>query len=58
MSGRQYTGVNSLLNPTYEKHDRVRISTEWDLSNPLSTVVVMPRDISDHTPLLIDMRMP
>jgi hypothetical protein len=54
MSGRRYTWANSLLNPTYEKLDRVLISTEWELSHPLSTVVAMPRDISDHSPLLID----
>jgi hypothetical protein len=54
MSGRRYTWANSLLNPTYEKLDRVLISTEWELSHPLYTVVAMPKDISDHTLLFID----
>jgi hypothetical protein len=45
--------ANSLPNPTYEKMDRILISTEWELSNPLSTVVVLLRVISDHTPLLV-----
>jgi hypothetical protein len=56
MSGRCFTWVNSLPNPTYEKVDKILISTEWELNNPLSTVVALPRVISDHTPppLLID----
>jgi hypothetical protein len=58
MSGRRYTWANSLPNPTYEKLDRVLISTEWELSHPLSTVVAMSRDISDHSPLLIDTGTP
>jgi endonuclease/exonuclease/phosphatase family metal-dependent hydrolase len=53
MPGRRYMWANSLPNPTYEKLDRILISTEWELSNPLSTVVVLLRVISDHTPLLV-----
>jgi exonuclease III len=55
MSGRRYTWANSLPNPTYENLDIILISTEWELAHPLSTVVALPRAISDHTPLLIDM---
>jgi hypothetical protein len=58
MLGRQYTWVNSLPNPTYEKLDRILISTEWELNHPLSMVVALPRVISDHTPLLIDTGKP
>jgi hypothetical protein len=58
MSSRWYTWANSLPNPTYEKLDRVLISTEWELTHPLSTVVALPRAISDHTPLLIDSAQP
>jgi hypothetical protein len=58
MSGRWYTWANLLPNPTYEKLDRVLISTEWELTHPLSMVVALPRAISDHTPLLIDSAQP
>jgi endonuclease/exonuclease/phosphatase family metal-dependent hydrolase len=54
MSVRRYTWANSLPNLTYEKLDRILISTEWELNHPLSTFVALPRAISDHTPLLID----
>jgi hypothetical protein len=56
MSGRRYTWVNSLPNPTYEKLDRILISTEWELNHPLSMTVTLSRVISDHTLLLIDSR--
>jgi hypothetical protein len=58
LSGRRYTWVNLLPNPTYEKLDRVLVSTEWELNHPLSTVVALPREISDHTPLIIDSGQP
>jgi branched-subunit amino acid permease len=38
----------------FENLDRILISTEWEINHPLSTVVVLLRVISDHTPLLID----
>jgi hypothetical protein len=46
--------ANSLPNPTYEKLDRILMSTECKLQHPLSTVLAMSREISDHTPLLLD----
>ena len=30
LTGRQYTFANSLPNPTYEKLDRVLMTTEWE----------------------------
>jgi hypothetical protein len=50
MSGRRFTWANSLPNPTYEKIDKILISTEWELNNPFSTMVALPRVISEHTP--------
>jgi hypothetical protein len=52
MSGWRFIWVNSLPNPTYEKLDRIIMSTEWELRHPLSTVVDMMREVLDHTPLL------
>lgn len=54
MSGRQYTWANNLPNPTFEKLDRVLVATEWDQHYPLSSIVALTRDLSDHTPLLLN----
>jgi hypothetical protein len=54
MMGRSYTWANSLDDPTYEKIDRIVMSTEWEQKFPLSLVVAVMRDISDHTPLILD----
>jgi hypothetical protein len=54
MTGRNYTWANSLENPTYEKLDRILMSTEWEQKFPLSMVVAGTRDISDHMPLILD----
>jgi endonuclease/exonuclease/phosphatase family metal-dependent hydrolase len=54
MSGRKFTWANSRQIPTYEKLDRVLVSTEWEQRFPLATVVALSREISDHTPLLLD----
>jgi hypothetical protein len=54
MSGRKFTWANSRRVPTYEKLDRVLVSTEWEQRFPLATVVALSREISDHTPLLLD----
>jgi hypothetical protein len=52
MSGRRFTWANALPNPTYEKLDRILVSTEQQF--PLANVIALSRDISDHTPLLLD----
>lgn len=54
MAGRKYTWANSLPNPTYEKLDRILMATEWEQKFPLSTVIALSRDISYHTPLLLN----
>jgi hypothetical protein len=54
MSGRKYTWANARDNPTYEKLDRILMFTEWEQKFSLSTVVAITREISDHTPLLIN----
>ena len=51
MSGRQYTWAGLGDEPTFEKLDRVLVSTEWEDKYPLSTVEARDRNISDHTPL-------
>ena len=54
MTGRQFTWANNLERPTYEKLDRILVTTEWDQKYPLSSVRALSRDISDHTPLLLN----
>jgi hypothetical protein len=39
--------------PTYEKLDRVLVSTEWEQNFPLATIDALGREISDHTSLLL-----
>jgi hypothetical protein len=54
MLGRRYTWANSLPNPTYEKLDRILVSTEWEKKFPLANVITLSRDIFVHTPFLLD----
>jgi endonuclease/exonuclease/phosphatase family metal-dependent hydrolase len=58
LSGRQYTWANNLPTPTYEKLDRILISTEWGLKYPKVTFHALLRALSDHTPLLLEIGMP
>ena len=52
--GRQFTWANSLTDPTYEKLDRVLITTEWELKYRLVMLHASDRGLSDHTPLLLE----
>jgi endonuclease/exonuclease/phosphatase family metal-dependent hydrolase len=55
LSRRQFTWVNSLPTPTYEKLDKVLMTTEWEIKYLLVLVHDLDRGVSDHTPLLLDM---
>lgn len=54
LSGRKFTWASSAEIPTFEKLDRILVSTDWEQKFPLSTVEALTRQISDHTPLLLD----
>jgi hypothetical protein len=41
MSRRKYTWANSREIPTYEKLDRILMTTEWEQHFPLSTVITL-----------------
>ncbi|CAN6182020.1 unnamed protein product [Urochloa humidicola] len=58
MSGRKYTWANYAEVPTYERLDRVLVSTEWELKFPLASVCALTRELSDHTPLLVSLGEP
>jgi hypothetical protein len=55
LSGHQFTWANSLPSPTYEKLDRVLMTTEWEFKFPLVSVRALDRGVSEHTPLLLNM---
>jgi hypothetical protein len=54
MLGRKYTWANNLATPTFEKLDRILMTTEWEEKFPLSTIQALTREVSDHTPLLLN----
>jgi endonuclease/exonuclease/phosphatase family metal-dependent hydrolase len=58
MSGRKYTWVNNLATPTFQKLDRILMTTEWEEKFPLSIVQALAREISNHTPLLLTLGEP
>jgi endonuclease/exonuclease/phosphatase family metal-dependent hydrolase len=49
LSGGQFTWANRRDLPTYEKLDRILVSTEWEQKNLLSMVQALSRSGSDHT---------
>ena len=54
MTGRKFTWANYAKIPTYEKLDRILVTTEWEQKFLLATVQALTREISDHTALLLD----
>jgi hypothetical protein len=58
LSGRQFTWANNLSIPTYEKLDKILVSTEWEFNFSRVTVRSLPRVVSDHMPLLLDTGSP
>jgi hypothetical protein len=58
LSGRQFTWASRRETPTYEKLDRILVTSEWEQKFPLVSVRAMTRTSSDHTPLLLDSGCP
>jgi endonuclease/exonuclease/phosphatase family metal-dependent hydrolase len=58
LSGRQYSWASNLQTATYEKLDRILVSTDWEIKYPKVNVRASPRSLSDRTPLLLDTGMP
>jgi hypothetical protein len=54
LSNRKYTWCNDLVIPTYAILDRFLVSVSWMDKYPLSNAMAMPREMSDHTPLILD----
>ena len=53
LTGGAYTWSNNQQNPTLERLDRVLISESWERLFPLSNLRKLPRELSDHNPLLL-----
>jgi exonuclease III len=53
MSGGLYTWSNNQENPTLKKLDRILISKEWEDNFPNALVKKLPREVSDHNPLVM-----
>jgi exonuclease III len=53
MTGGRYTWSNNQENPTLEKLDRYLSCKAWEMILPLALVYKMPREHSDHNPIII-----
>ena len=53
MSGGRYTWSNNQTPPTLEKLDIFLISKDWEDLFPTVSVSKLPREISDHNPLIL-----
>lgn len=53
MTGGMYTWSNNQEFAVLEKLDRVLVSKDWENIFPQAMVTKMPREISDHNPLIL-----
>ena len=53
MSGGVYTWSNNQNPPTLEKLDRILVSNSWEDLFPTAIVTKLPREVSDHNPLIL-----
>jgi hypothetical protein len=53
-SNWKYSWSNNQACPILAKLDRIFVSTNWAGAFPLARINALPKEISDHTPLMID----
>jgi exonuclease III len=53
-SNKKYTWSNNQNNLVLAKLDSILVTTNWEVVVPLVRVTALPKDISDHNPLLVD----
>lgn len=53
MSGGIYTWTNNQDPPTLERLDRILVSSGWEDIYPHAMVKKLPREVSDHNPLIL-----
>ena len=51
--GGKYTWSNNQQDPILEKLDRILISEDWEAEFPLTNLRKIPRELSDHNPLVL-----
>jgi hypothetical protein len=51
---RKFTWSNNQVNNISAKFDRIFVSTDWEGAFPLARVSTLPKNTSDHNPLLVD----
>jgi hypothetical protein len=54
MFDRKFLWTNSKAVPTFEKLDRILVTTEWEEKIPLTMVQALTRGLSNHNPLLLN----
>jgi len=54
MAGGKFTWSNNQSPPTLERLDRVLVSKSWEDMFPTAIVSKLPREISDHNPLILN----
>ena len=53
MSCGKYTWSNNQTPPTLERLDRILVSKSWEDLFPRAMVYKLPREMSDHNPLIL-----
>jgi hypothetical protein len=53
-SNRKFTWSNNQVNHVIAKLDSIFVSTQWEKVSPLVRISALPKGISDHNPLLVD----
>ena len=53
MTDGKYTWSNNQNPPTLERLDRILVGKEWEDLFPMVRVQKMPREVSDHNPLIL-----
>lgn len=56
MTGGKFTWSNNQAVPTLKRLDRVLVSKEWEDLFPRILMYKLPRDVSDHNPLILTTR--
>lgn len=53
MTGGKFTWTNNQDNPTPERLDRILVSPDWEACFPTAVILKLPREVSDHNPLIL-----
>ena len=53
MTGGKFTWSNNHSDPTLERLDRVLVNKDWESIFPTVFVYKLPREVSDHNPLIL-----